>query len=163
MSFSIESRINDIIATLREAQQELSDFTYAAAADVSLFAVETLSEKSPFDEAPNNDSPEGEEGHLRDSFAYMPSVTTGNEDVMLVYTEQPIKFQYVTQGTLDAAPIEPVEKKALWWPDAPHPLHEVAGQDPNPFQEEALAIIQGEIPAIVTEALAPVFDTLRNL
>jgi hypothetical protein len=50
----------------------------------------------------------------------------------------------VTQGT--DTPILPVVKRALWWPDAEHPVASVRGQAANPFQEKAVAEFESEFP-----------------
>lgn len=165
MAFTISTRINDIIDKLNQAKQDLKDYTEIAANDVALYAVETLQKKAPYDEAENNVSPEGEEGHLRDSFYYTAAFQSGvaNSTDVEVKTEEPLKFGWVTEGTEDVAPIQPVQAKALWWPDAPHPLWQVAGQPPNPFQEEVYTEVNAQTASIVQEALQPVIDELRNL
>lgn len=165
MAFEVVTRINDIIGKLNLIKQDLKDYTEIAANDVALYAVEQLAAKAPYDEGEDNVTPPGEEGHLRDSFYYGAAfqVTASAITEVEVKTQEPLKFEWVTQGTEDVAPIQPQQAKALWWPDAPHPLWQVAGQAPNPFQEEVYSQVVSEAPTIIQEALQPVIDELRNL
>lgn len=118
IQFAIE---DNVTYTLMEGLQNASDD-----------AVKRLQEESPYDASPNNGVIPGEEGHLSDSF-HANEVQDNGDDVVsnTVITQEPIKFQYVTQGT--ASPIQPKEKKALWWPDAGVPRRSVRGQQANPF------------------------------
>lgn len=103
-----------------------------------------LGVNAPFDGAANNGVLPNEAGHLNESFGYneaQPGETCSAE----VWTNEPIKYGYVTQGT--ATPILPVIKMAMWWPDAEHPVSAVRGQEANPFQEKAVADFEAEFPA----------------
>jgi hypothetical protein len=102
-----------------------------------------LGVNAPFDGAANNGVLPNEAGHLNQSFGYNEA-TPGESCVAEVWTNEPIKYQYVTQGT--ATPILPVQKMALWWPDAAHPVAFVRGQEANPFQEKAKADFESEFP-----------------
>ncbi len=112
---------------------------------------------APFDGAANNGVLPNEVGHLNESFGYNEA-TPGEECTAQVWTSQPIKYGYVTQGT--ATPIFPVQKLAMWWPDAAHPVGMVRGQEANPFQEKAKSDFESEFPgyanAIVAEWLGEI-------
>ncbi len=67
-------------------------------------------------------------GHLADSFY------THNEDLsLLVFTQQPEKYLFVTKGT--KTPIRPVHARMLHSPELPHPMHWVRGQNANDFAQ----------------------------
>lgn len=106
----------------------------------------SLGVSAPFDGAANNGVLPNEAGHLNESFGY-EDATPGLSCTAPVWTNEPIKYGYVTQGT--ATPILPVQKRAMWWPDAAHPVSSVRGQEANPFQEKAKAEFDSEISSTV--------------
>jgi hypothetical protein len=163
MAFVIESYIQDLIARLEAARDSLPELTAEASNVIGERSVELLIEGCPIDEAENNGVIPGEEGHLADSFLAVEGIGSVDQAQTDVMTEEPIKFGYVTEGTLDVAPIQPTTKKALWWPDAPHPLPQVAGQDPNDFAQQAYDQVMGEVPTLLEETFQPFFDFLRQL
>lgn len=159
---TLSTKIKEKIALLQEIQtamEETVGLTCEAIADV---AVENLIHEAPFDEAENNMTPPGEEGHLNESFYATSAIYTGNaKATTIVKTDEPIKFSYVTEGT--DTPILPRTKKAMWWPDAPHPMYAVSGQEPNPFAELAHQMTVDETPAIIAEQLKTVLALLKRL
>lgn len=70
--------------------------------------------------------------HLSQSF-----VSRAREHGVDVLTTQADKLRYVRYGTgiygKFGTPIVPVEKQAMWWPEAGYPRLTVAGQKPNDF------------------------------
>ena len=60
--------------------------------------------------------------------------------------------EFVIHGT-KAHPIQAVNKQALWWEGADHPVFSVQhpGTEPNPFPDRALTSIQPEVQAILEE------------
>lgn len=65
---------------------------------------------------------------------------------------------YVHEGTGIWGPkkkrIYPVNKKALFWPGAAHPVASVAGQKPDPFMDRAADRAEPEIEDVFAEVLA---------
>jgi hypothetical protein len=162
MPWSIESYIQDAIAKLEEAKIAFAEKTVEACDAVANMAVETISKKAPFDEEENNDVIPGEEGHLNESFYAIQAIATGDgQATTSVNTNEPIKFEYVTEGTMDKSPIRPVVKKALFWPALEHPVASVKGQEPDEFFNEAYDEIVNEAGSVVDETFAPVIDMLR--
>lgn len=162
MAWTIESYVQDMIARLEEAKTQFEEKTVEACDEIANTAVETLSKNAPYDPEPNNDVIPGEEGHFNESFYAIQAISVGNGIAQTaVETNEPIKFEYVTQGTMDKSPIEPLVKKALWWPALDHPVYSVQGQEPNPFFDESYQQILDEAPTIVEEIMTPVFDLLR--
>lgn len=74
------------------------------------------------------------------------SKITGGKGVVKVTAEY---GEYVHQGTgiygVHVHPIVPVDKKALMWTGAAHPVRSVKGQKPNPFLMNALEEIRDEV------------------
>ena len=66
--------------------------------------------------------------------------------------------KYVHQGTGIWGPkkqrIRPTQKKALFWPGAPHPMASVAGQKPNPFMDRAADRAAPLVEDILAEAVS---------
>lgn len=64
---------------------------------------------------------------------------------------------YVHEGTGIWGPnkkrIRPVNKKALFWPGAAHPVASVAGQKPNPFLDRAAEKAEPEVTEIFREVV----------
>jgi len=75
----------------------------------------------------------------------------------IVYTTQPRKLRYVRQGTgiygPAGAPIRPRTKRALMWPDAPHPVRSVRGMPPNDFVTPTLAAAREQVIANIQTAI----------
>jgi hypothetical protein len=148
------SGLQALIQRLKQAQQTLPAVVFAG---VQLVADETLAalvEATPYDPAPDNGVIPGEEAHLRDSYQLTPVELQAVQAECDLRTTEPIKFGYVTQGTLDVAPIYPVVKRGLWWPQLRHPVPQVAGQAPHPFQ----APLPQEISDRMEDILAPVLS-----
>ncbi|MBU4278178.1 MAG: hypothetical protein KKC30_15665 [Proteobacteria bacterium] len=65
---------------------------------------------------------------------------------------------YVHEGTGIWGPnkkrIRPVNKKALYWPGAAHPVASVAGQKPNPFMDRAVDRAAPEVEAIFSKVMS---------
>jgi hypothetical protein len=89
-------------------------------------------------------------GHLANSF-FSRQI---DPMVVIVGTSQPLKLHWVTQGTIDVEPILPVVKKALWWPEADHPVAWVHGQRADdfvtPIQDEAQAMLDRQVPQLLS-------------
>ncbi|MFH2126403.1 MAG: hypothetical protein ABIK12_07785 [Pseudomonadota bacterium] len=64
---------------------------------------------------------------------------------------------YVHEGTGIWGPnkkrIRPVNKKALFWPGAAHPVASVAGQKPNPFMDRVAEKAEPEVTEIFREVV----------
>lgn len=132
MGFTFQSGgFTSLIQRVQAASQYIPAMMEASMKDTADNTVSLLHDNAPFDPAPDNGQIPGEEGHLRDSFYADPIQAGGAHVTALVRTNEPIKFGYVVNGT--DTPIVPVEKQALWWPDAPHPMPWVHGQAGNDF------------------------------
>ena len=147
MGFSIDiSAIQAWRQRIVEARDTAAEFCAQATNDVALALVEVLQHDAPFDPAENNAMIPGEEEHLNVSFG-MNEAPVALSATAEVWTNEPIKFKYVTEGTV--GPILPVEKQALWWPGAGHPVAWVSGQQANPFQQRSASTIENELATIV--------------
>lgn len=147
MGFSIDySSLLAYKARIEAAIMDAPIYASVAADAVAEKLVEQLQEDAPFDGAANNGVLPNEEGHLRDSFG-MNDADPGEQATAEVWTNEPIKFGYVTQGT--ASPIFPVEKMVMWWPDAMHPTPWVSGQAANPFHEKSKDYVETFMDQIV--------------
>jgi hypothetical protein len=133
-----------------EARDSAAEFCARATDEVANTLVEELQHDAPFDGEENNGVIPGEEGHLNESFG-MNNADVSENATAEVWTNEPIKFQYVIQGT--ASPILPVEKQALWWPGAEHPVAWVSGQSANPFHEKSAGTIRDELGTIVAPCI----------
>lgn len=104
-----------------------------------------LSAAAPVGKAENaSPPPPGDaDGPLSASFVPTVEMFDAAAGRAVVYTTQPTKLSFVTEGTgiygPAGAPIRPTTKKALFWPDAPHPMRQVAGQRPNDFVSPVVA------------------------
>lgn len=100
-------------------------------------------------------------GPLASSFFARASETATGASIA-VRTSQPKKLSYVRYGTGIYGPqgqrIRPTVKKALFWPDAAHPVRSVAGQRPNDFVTPVI-----DAAPTAEEALQPVIDTLSAI
>lgn len=152
MGFSIDiSAIQAWRQRIVDAIDNAGEFCAQATNDVALALVEELEHDAPFDPAENNGVIPGEEEHLNVSFG-MNEAPAALSTISGVWTNEPIKFQYVTQGTV--GPIVPVQKQALWWPGAEHPVAWVSGQQANPFQQRSASTIENEMATIVDPCIA---------
>lgn len=70
---------------------------------------------------------------------------------------------YVELGT-HSHPILPVQKKALWWKGAPHPITKVQhpGTKANPFMEKILQESQSGITDVFAQALDKVTQAIAD-
>lgn len=147
-----------LIARLEQALQliapGMAQGVQAAADD----AVQLTHDACPVDLEEDNGVIPGEEGHLADSFMADPVQESAAGASTTVRTQEPIKYSYVTQGTLDKEPILPVTKMALWWPGAPHPVGHVHGQAANDFA----AGVPDEVASKGYEYFAPLLDGLAQ-
>lgn len=157
--FTIETFIDSIIQNIEDAIALFDGATIDACTEIADKAVEIIAKNAPYDEEPNNDVIPGEEGHLNESFYALEGISTGNgEAEAAVKTMEPIKLQYVTEGT--DTPITPIIKQAMWWPTAEHPVALVSGQEPNPFVDESIPEIEAEVVPIVEDIFTPIFQSM---
>lgn len=165
MSYNVNVRgLLQLQNRLEKAQSQIPRATLKGLDVLAKAGTFSLLVSAPYDPAPDNGVIPGEEGHLRNSFYALPSVSTGLASGLAeVGTHEPIKFQYVTQGTLYATPIRPIRAKALWWPSLSHPVPFVRGQAPNPFQEKAKEKIEVKAENIFTVSFYPVLRTLAGI
>lgn len=150
--------LQSIVARLENARQQIAPGIAVAIQAAADDAVQETHDLSPVDMEENNGVIPGEEGHLNESFYADPVQETSVGAATTVRTREPIKYSYVTQGTLDKAPIHPVTKQALWWPSAPHPLGSVQGQAPNDFA----AGVPDTIASRGNEYFQPVLDAIAQ-
>ena len=149
--------LDDVIARLEAFKAKLPGLIWN---DVAVVAEQVT--KDFHDESPVGIS----EPHLADSFFY--EMTEGNENgaSATVSSGQARKLEYVTFGTGLFGPREhrivPVEKAALWWPEAAHPYTSVAGQPPNDFveivQKRARQRVEEQIQTLRDEAIAAITE-----
>lgn len=142
-----------IIERLLRAREAIAPLVAQGLEEVGQKAVQQLHDASPYDPTENIGVIPGEEEHLNESFSVDTAQVTDTGAEVPIKTSEPIKFQYVTQGT--DGPIYPVEAQALAIPGG-HPVASVAGQDANPFQEEVAASLQNENP------FGPVIEMLQS-
>lgn len=151
MDFSIDtSALDTWIARIEAAIEAAPEACAKMANEGGELMTLALGVNAPFDGAPNNGVIPNEAGHLNESFGYNEAAP-GLSCTAEVYTGEPIKYQYVTQGT--DTPILPVIKRALWWPDAEHPVASVRGQAANPFQEKAKGEFESEFSGVVATCI----------
>jgi hypothetical protein len=156
---TIESFVPDVIARLQGVIDAFGDATMDVCNEIANVAVEDLSVNAPYDEEENNETPPGEEGHLNESFYAVEAITSlGGIGSTEVKTHEPVKLEYVTEGT--STPITPTTKQALWWPALDHPVALVAGQEPNPFVEETYNELLTKVDGIVQEIFLQVFEQI---
>lgn len=160
MSFIVDTSgllaLMDKVANARDAIPMVME---AAMAGIGLDAVTELSIASPYDASANNGVLPGEEGHLNESFSASDVIPTAEGADVEVKTSEPIKFFYVTEGTVDVEPIFPLYKRALWWPDAAHPYAFVHGQQANPFHKQVLQDLEsGEPLALARDDIIAILE-----
>lgn len=155
MSFNVDnSGLSDFIAKLEAVQNAVPEAVDEALDQLAEEVIEMLSEAAPFDPAENNGVIPGEEGHLAESF-FADAADNGKVEVK---TTEPIKFSYVTEGT--DSPILPKTMQAMWWPNAPHPMAQVSGQEANPFHKALLPDIEERGELIIQEAINSLMQDL---
>lgn len=158
---TIQSFVQDLIQQLEDAVVQFDALTVDACNEIADNAVTILAKNAPYDPAEDNGTIPGEEGHLNESFVAIQAISTGEGQAeTFVETTEPIKLSYVSEGTLEQAPIVPISKQALNWPDAEHPVASVAGQDPNPFVQDSYDEIDAKVPEIVQGVFQPALDML---
>lgn len=141
---------------LAYARQQLPDLMQKTVHQAGEWVSEELSNGAPVGTAegppPSGDAP----GRLNASFY----VQQEGQYSITVRTSQPQKLEFVTQGTgvfgKYGSPIVPVNKKALFWEGASHPVRSVQGQEPNDF---VTPIVTDEAPT-ADEVLSMVVDDL---
>lgn len=132
----------------------LSELGSELAGDLSIAAPRGKGDGAPV----GGDAP----GPLSGSFSFLVEETGEASGALEVFTTQPNKLQFVTQGTGVYGPngqrIYPRTAKALYWEGAPHPMSSVAGQKPNdfvtPLLDEADAIAQERVDILVESVLS---------
>lgn len=143
---------------LQSAITEVPQMTADCVDEVANYAVDQLHDRAPYDGDSNNGTLPEAPGHLVDSFSNDPQANPGLDSETTVKTSQPIKLQYVTKGT--DSPIFPTFRMAMWWPDAPHPLYAVNGQQANDFVSPIYSDIDSQIADIVDPVIADWLNTL---
>lgn len=135
------SGLQALQARVRDAQVLIGPLVARGINSAAQDAVQLVHDACPVDTDEDNVQIPGEEGHLADSFFADPVQETSVGATTTVRTREPIKFSYVTLGTLDKEPITPRTKLALWWPSAPHPLASVHGQKANDFASPVADVV----------------------
>lgn len=158
--FTLKNNTAQIIQRLQAAQAAIPDLVATGVEQLGELSVTSLHDHCPVDEEDNNGVLPGEAEHLADSFV-TGDVSVGVVSTMEIGTTEPIKYQYVTEGT--DSPILPVEKKALWWPALEHPVASVSGQEPQPFQLDALAEIESLVPGVGAEVVQKLVEKLKGM
>jgi hypothetical protein len=161
MSFSVKYTMDGLIERLQATRDAIPEIMSEAVKEIESLAVIALEDACPVDDDENNGTLSGEEGHLVHSFVALDPEASGAKVTGEVATLEPVKFQYVTQGTI--GPIFPAEKHALWWPGLAHPVAWVNGQDANPFDQEAKGEFESLIPDVMQEAVAKIAEKLKGL
>ncbi len=151
------SGLTDLIARVQEARSILPQLLVDAAQSAGDAVVDELSSASPHGQGGGSPLPGDSSGHLAESF-YAVAEQQSDTAVVEVRTSQPLKLQYVTEGTgvyVGKGRIVPTTKKALYWPGAEHPYRSVAGQRANDFVSPVLAdatdTVAGEVQTVVEE------------
>ena len=154
------SGLDALILRFMDARAALPGLMQQAAHDAGDMLKDELAAAAPVGKSEGPPPPGDASGRLADSF-YVMDDSAGVESTVSVRTLQPLKLQYVTQGTgiyAGKGRIYPTTKKALYWPGASNPYRSVAGQEPNDFvtpvldgfqPEEALQIVIDELAAII--------------
>lgn len=151
-------------ARVEQMRAELPFLLQQAVQEVGESVVADLSEAAPIGTTSGGGTaPAGEsEGPLANSFFARLSESADGSATIVVRTSQPTKLGYVRGGTGIYGPtgqrIRPTRKKALFWPDADHPVKSVAGMKPNDF---VTPVLDGAPDA--QEAMQPVFDALTAI
>lgn len=156
------SGLNHLRARIEAGRRLLPDIMELGINTAAEATVQELHEKCPVDDELDNGVIPGEEEHLNESFLATPAQSDGEHSIAQVKTEEPIKFSYVTQGTIDLSPILPVVARGLWWPALRHPVAFVMGQNANPFQEPIKDIVEENGPEYFAEALAELAAVMED-
>jgi hypothetical protein len=144
-----KSSLQAFMTRLQAIMDDAPALSSLAVEAVAAEAMTLIVAATPYDAEADNGTIPDEEGHLNESY----SVTPASDDVVSeaqVMTSEPIKYGYVTGGTMDVGPIMPVQAKGLWWPSAAHPFKQVSGQEANPFQQQVLTDINDELDDLVS-------------
>lgn len=148
------------------ARAALPGLLQQAVQDAGTWVAQNLSDGAPVGQGeggalpPPGDAP----GRLAESFYVQgESSAFSNGAAVTVRTHQPLKLQYVTQGTgvyAGRGRIYPTTKRALYWSGADHPVRSVAGQRPNDFVTPALAEMPDaqEVLSVVVEQLQEILE-----
>jgi len=113
--------------------------------------VQQLSDAAPVGEG----EPRGGMGRLNESFT-ADALVSSEEVVITTSTSEEYKLLLVTQGY--AGIITPVVKKALWWPEAMHPVSWVRGQEANDFVSPVTDAFSTYAQDTLTAALINLMD-----
>lgn len=160
----IPGDIAELLAKARLAKDMMLPMVTAGMEEVVVEGVNALSEAAPIGEnhlediyhPPPGDAP----GRLADSFRSGGVISTAQGAHGEVSTVQPLKFKFVTQGT--PALIFPKYKRYMYWEGAPHPMAMVHGQEPNPFQEDALPNVMESGRRIFLESIYQAFVVMEG-
>jgi hypothetical protein len=118
-----------LIARVQKARAELPRITTEAAQRAGDTLTQQLSSAAPRGKNPGPPPPGDAPGPLSKSFSALAE-WKGPGATLELRTNQPLKLQYVTQGTgiyVGKGVIKPLVKKALFWPGAAHPYRSVKG------------------------------------
>jgi len=129
------SGLDMLIARVRKARTELPRVTQAAAQRAGDTLTQQLSSAAPRGKNPGPPPPGDASGPLSRSFSSLAE-QSGSGATLELKTNQPLKLQYVTQGTgvyVGKGVIRPLTKKALFWPGAGHPYRSVKGMKGKDF------------------------------
>src|SRR5579884_3847285 len=160
MRIIINSNLEDLKARLQMAIDELPDMMRQAFQEAGQTIVDDLKDAAPSGKG-ESPPPEGDApGPLAESFYLREEPPPGVPGAAVsIRTTQPTKLKFVRFGTGLYGPrgerIVPKTKKALYWPDAAHPVKSVRGMEPNDFvkpildnapnAEEVLGWVVGDI------------------
>ena len=145
--------LDAMIMRLSAASAAVPGLMQQAVRDAGQMVVDDLSAAAPVGASEGMPPPGDGPGHLNESFYAQDE----GETTVSVRTRQPLKLQYVTQGTgiyAGKGRIRPRTAKALMWPGAAHPYRSVAGEPPNDFVSPVIDGFDGQ------EALLPIVDEL---
>lgn len=165
MRIQIQTNLIDLRARLMEARAMLPTLLHEAATETGTMVVDELKAAAP--QGKGESSIPGEaSGFLADSFFVQDEAVSEDSITISVQTTQPQKLEYVRRGTGIYGPkgqrIRPTTKKALYWPDADHPVRSVRGMKPRDFvtpvldnaptSEEGMMLASDEFRAILEGA-----------
>lgn len=137
MRIVLTTNIDELRQRLADSKELLPSALAGAANTIGTQLTENLHDAAP--QGKGESSPPGDEpGPLANSFIVQDEGAPSEFSAAIsVQTTQPTKLEYVTKGTGVYGPngqrIYPKVKKALYWPEATHPVKSVAGQKPNDF------------------------------
>ncbi len=141
------SGIDVLRKRIEEAEKEFTPLLQKAAKEGGEVVAYFLKDKAPHGRGGGPPPPGDAPGTLARSF-HVVEKHQSNAVAIEVQTTQPLKLQYVTQGTgvhIGKGRIYPTKKRALYWQGASHPVRSVAGQRANDFVSPVLTKVEGAI------------------